>query len=121
AAARERAAAQGAGESEHGHRRAEEGGGAAGGIHAGADRGGARAGTGTGSVPVRSPGRQAVAEAVMHGLAFLIPLVGVVAACAALAVSRSSYYRARKPKPAPKPRPRPARALSDEERAHVLA
>ena len=57
----------------------------------------------------------------MHGLAFLIPLVGVVAACAALAVSRSSYYRARKPKPAPKPRPRPARALSDEERAHVLA
>jgi len=57
----------------------------------------------------------------MHGLAFLIPLVGVVAACAALAVSRASYYRAKKPKPAPKPRPRPARALSDEERTRVLA
>lgn len=57
----------------------------------------------------------------MSGLAFLIPLVGVLAACTALAVSRASYYRARKPKPAPKQRPRPARALSDEERARVLA
>lgn len=30
----------------------------------------------------------------MQGLAFLIPLVGVVAACVALGVSRASYYRA---------------------------
>ncbi len=57
----------------------------------------------------------------MQGLAFLIPLVGVVAACAALCVSRASYYRAQQPKPEPKPRPRPARALTDEERANVLA
>jgi putative transposase len=57
----------------------------------------------------------------MPGLAFLIPLVGIVAACSALSVSRASYYRAKKPKPEPKPRPRPARALGDEERARVLA
>jgi putative transposase len=57
----------------------------------------------------------------MQGLAFLIPLVGVVAACVALGVSRASYYRARRPKPVPKPRPRPVRALSDQERALVLA
>ena len=57
----------------------------------------------------------------MQGLAFLIPLVGVVAACVALSVSRASYYRAQKPKPAPKPRPRPRRALSGEERVRVLA
>lgn len=57
----------------------------------------------------------------MHDLALLIPLVGVVAACAVLCVSRASYYRARKPKPEPRPRPRPARALADEERDHVLA
>jgi hypothetical protein len=55
------------------------------------------------------------------GLAFLIPLVGVVAACVALGVSRASYYRARRPKPVPKPPPRPVRALSDQERALVLA
>jgi putative transposase len=57
----------------------------------------------------------------MHDLALLIPLVGVVAACAVLCVSRASYYRALKPKPEPKPRPKPARALADEERDHVLA
>jgi putative transposase len=57
----------------------------------------------------------------MQGLAFLIPIVGVVAACIALRVSRASYYRAQKPKPEPAPRPRPARALTDEERVHVLA
>ena len=50
----------------------------------------------------------------MQGLAFLIPLVGVVAACVALGVSRASYYRAQKPKPAPEPRPRLRRALSGE-------
>ena len=57
----------------------------------------------------------------MQGLAFLIPLVGVVAACVALSVSRARYYRTRKPKHTPTPRPRPARALSDRERAQVLA
>lgn len=57
----------------------------------------------------------------MEGLAHLIPLVGVVAACAALGVSRASYYRSQQLKPEPQPQPRPARALSDEERAHVLA
>lgn len=57
----------------------------------------------------------------MQGLAFLVPIVGVVAACVALGVSRARYYRAQKPKPAPNPRPRPARALSDSERAQVLA
>jgi putative transposase len=57
----------------------------------------------------------------MQGMASLIPLVGILAACTALAVSRAGYYRTRKPKPEAKPRPRPARALSDEERAHVLA
>ena len=56
-----------------------------------------------------------------QGLAFLVPLVGVVAACAALGVSRATYYRAQQPRPVPAPRPRPARALSDEERARVLA
>jgi len=57
----------------------------------------------------------------MPTLAYLIPLVGVVAACAALAVSRASYYRAQKPKAEPKPRARPARALTDVERAQLLA
>lgn len=57
----------------------------------------------------------------MHGLAFLAPLVGVVAACLTLGVNRAKYYRAKKPRPEPKARPRPARALTDEERAHVLA
>lgn len=57
----------------------------------------------------------------MEGLAFLIPLVGVVAACFALGVSRASYYRAQKPKPETRPRPKPARGLTDEESARVLA
>jgi putative transposase len=57
----------------------------------------------------------------MHDLAFLVPIVGVVAACVALGVSRARYYRAKKPKPTPKPRPGPARALTDEARAQVLA
>jgi putative transposase len=57
----------------------------------------------------------------MQGVLLLVPLVGVVAACAALCMSRSRYYRSRKPKAEPKPRPRPPRALSDDERAKVLA
>jgi putative transposase len=58
---------------------------------------------------------------VTQGLTFLIPLVGVVAACAALGVPRASHYRGKAPPRPPKPRPRPARALRDEERATVLA
>jgi putative transposase len=57
----------------------------------------------------------------MQGVEFLVPIVGIVAACIALGMNRARYYRALKPKAAPKPRPRPARALSDEERARVLA
>jgi putative transposase len=57
----------------------------------------------------------------MQGVLFLVPLVGVVAACAALCMSRSRYYRAQKPKAAPTPRPSPPRTLSDDERANVLA
>ena len=57
----------------------------------------------------------------MQGVLFLVPLVGVVAACAALCMSRSRYYRAQKPKLESAPRPRPPRALSDDERANVLA
>lgn len=57
----------------------------------------------------------------MQGVLFLVPLVGVVAACAALCMSRSRYYRAQKPKAEPSPRPRPPRALSEDERANVLA
>ena len=45
--------------------------------------------------------------------------VGVSSACRALAVPRSSVYRARRPKPAAKPRPTPERALSPTERAAV--
>jgi putative transposase len=58
---------------------------------------------------------------VTAGLSFLIPLVGIVAACAALGVSRASFYRDRVPRPTPSPRPRPPRSLPDEERAAVLA
>ena len=57
----------------------------------------------------------------MQGVLFLVPIVGVVAACMALSMSRSRYYRAQQPKAAPTPRPRPPRALSDDERAKVLA
>jgi putative transposase len=45
--------------------------------------------------------------------------VGVSAACQALGVPRSSFYRARQPKQEPKPRPAPQRALSQEEKAQV--
>jgi putative transposase len=57
----------------------------------------------------------------MQGVLFLVPLVGVVAACAALCMSRSRYYRAQKPKAASTPRPSPPRTLSQDERANVLA
>lgn len=57
----------------------------------------------------------------MQGVRFLVPRVGVVAACAALCMSRSRYYRAQKPKAEPTPRPSPPRTLSADERANVLA
>ena len=50
----------------------------------------------------------------------LVPTVGVVPACAALGVSRASYYRSLEPPPASAPRPAPARALNPEERSTVL-
>jgi putative transposase len=58
---------------------------------------------------------------VTTALSHLIPLVGVAAACVALAVCRASYYRARKLKREPKSRPTPVRALSAAENAEVLA
>jgi putative transposase len=53
----------------------------------------------------------------------LRPVVGVKKACALLGRVRSSYYRRRKPAVArePTPRPTPANALSESERAEVLA
>jgi putative transposase len=44
---------------------------------------------------------------------------GVSAACQALAVPRSSYYRAQQPKPKATPRPTPQRALNQEEKTQV--
>jgi len=50
----------------------------------------------------------------------LAPVVGLVAACAALAVSRATFYRRQRP-PAPRqPRPTSHRALPLAERARVL-
>lgn len=57
----------------------------------------------------------------MQGVLFLVPIVGIVAACLALGVSRASFYRAQTPKVSPVPRPRSPRALDDDERAEVLA
>lgn len=57
----------------------------------------------------------------MAGVAHLVPVAGIVAACAALGVSRASYYRTKAPPTSRGPRPRPPRALDDSERAEVLA
>lgn len=57
----------------------------------------------------------------MAGVAYLIPLIGIVAACAVLGVSRASFYRTRTIARPPRPRPRPPRALRDAERAEILA
>lgn len=54
-------------------------------------------------------------------LNYLIPLVGIAAGCAALGLSRATYYRDQRPRPAPRLRPKPRRALSDAQREHVLA
>ena len=55
----------------------------------------------------------------MNAVEQLAPLVGVLTACAALAVSRATFYRRRLVTCA-KPRPTPPRALSAEERQRVL-
>lgn len=55
------------------------------------------------------------------GIAMLIPIVGVLAACAALGVPRATFYRHRKPAVVAQPRPSPPRTLSLDERAAVLA
>lgn len=47
--------------------------------------------------------------------------LGVAATCAALGLSRASYYRSQRPRPAPAPRPSPPRALSPAERQTALA
>jgi putative transposase len=51
----------------------------------------------------------------------LAPTVGIHAACDALGVVRSSFYRQQHPAPVPEPRPAPPRALSAAERETVLA
>ena len=51
----------------------------------------------------------------------LAPVVGLAAACAALAVSRATFYRRQQPPVPREPRPTPHRALPPEERAQVLA
>ena len=51
----------------------------------------------------------------------LAPDVGIQAACDALGVIRSSFYRQQHPVPVTEPRPAPPRALSAPERETVLA
>src|SRR5574337_574843 len=48
------------------------------------------------------------------------PQQGIAPTCAALGVSRATYYRSLKPGPEPVPRPSPPRTLAPEERAAVL-
>jgi putative transposase len=55
----------------------------------------------------------------MSAAAELAQQVGVTAACQALGVPRSSFYRAQRPRPEPQPRPTPARALSAVEKEQV--
>jgi putative transposase len=57
---------------------------------------------------------------VTAALEHLVPLVGVLAACAALAVNRASYYRWLQPAAEQQRRPEPKRKLSADERRHVL-
>ena len=55
-------------------------------------------------------------ERVMKAAEQLSERTSVSAACEALGVPRSNFYRARQPKSEPKPRPTPARALTPEEK-----
>jgi putative transposase len=57
----------------------------------------------------------------MAGVAQLAPLVGVLSACAALGLPRSSFYRRQRPPLGPKPRPLSSRALTPDERATALS
>jgi putative transposase len=50
----------------------------------------------------------------------IAPLVGIVLACATLAVARATYYRMLRPRALPTPRPTPPRALGPGERQTVL-
>jgi putative transposase len=50
----------------------------------------------------------------------LAPRLGVAPTCAALKISRASYYRSLSPNPVPKPRPTPRRALPAADRQIVL-
>jgi putative transposase len=58
---------------------------------------------------------------VTAALNYLIPLVGIAAACAALGRSRATYYRDQQPRPTPKPGPTPCRSLTASQRENVLA
>jgi len=57
---------------------------------------------------------------VTAALNYLLPIVGIAAACRALGVARASYYRAQRPPKEARPRPRPHRALSESETAATL-
>src|SRR5690606_32322476 len=82
--------------------------------HLGPKKGRAAAG---GPADPGRPGGELMTTAV-HELA---PVVGVVAACAALAVSRATFYRHQAPARPPTFRPTPPRALPPERRRDVLA
>lgn len=56
----------------------------------------------------------------MNAICEVSPEVGVRAACGALDVPRSTFYRAQQPQGCPAPRKTPPRALSREERTTVL-
>ncbi len=56
----------------------------------------------------------------MNAICEVAPEVGVRAACGALDVPRSTFYRAQQPRGCPAPRKTPPRALSREERTTVL-
>jgi putative transposase len=51
----------------------------------------------------------------------LSPRTGIAPACAALGLSRATYYNAQKPPTVRKPRPKPVRALAPAEREQVVA
>jgi len=55
----------------------------------------------------------------VNGVTYLAPLVGIVLACAMLAVARASYYRSLTARVV-SPRPSPPRTLSGGERGQVL-
>jgi putative transposase len=57
----------------------------------------------------------------MQAALTLAPMVGVVAACAALMLARATFYRWQRPAASKAPRPSPPRALSSADRAEVLA